>query len=121
MKRLLQWFDSLFEKDDTFYCQKEINNGKKCSAQCEDCQSFMPKQEQSTGKIVNDKILAENLFKEYMKDNVIPRIEEMRNKELAYFQLLVLNNTNSLFLETSQKYLAYYENQLKEYKKYISI
>lgn len=120
MKKLKNWFKSLFEEYDPFYCQKEINNGEKCSKQCEDCNTFMPKQ-QSFSVIINDKILAENLFKEYMKNSVIPRIEDMRNKELAYFQMLILNDVNSLFLETSQKYLAYYENQLKEYNKYISI
>ena len=57
-------------------------------------------------------------FKEQLINDFIPRIEEMKEKELKHLHWLIDNDAPNDFITLSQKYYNHFTQRIKEYKKY---
>ncbi len=59
-------------------------------------------------------------FKEQMKQNIIPRVQEMAEKEKEHLNWLIDNNAPKNMIETSQHYLSHFKQRYKEYIEYVN-
>ena len=58
-------------------------------------------------------------FKEQMKQDIIPRVWQMAEKEKEHLNWLIDNNAPKYMIETSQRYLSHFRQTHKEYIKYV--
>jgi len=58
-------------------------------------------------------------FKQKLKDDIIPRLEELVIKEKEYLDSLISNDSCLGSVELSKQYHSHYTQRLKEYKEYI--
>lgn len=59
-----------------------------------------------------------NSFKQELTDNFIPFIEKLIKKEQMYLDFLIKNNVID-FIESSKRWLDYYNFRLTEYQNYV--
>jgi len=57
-------------------------------------------------------------FKEQMKQDIIPRVLQMAEKEKEHLNWLIDNNAPNEMIETSQRYLSHFRQRHKEYIEY---
>lgn len=57
-------------------------------------------------------------FKEQMKQDIIPRVWQMAEKEKDHLNWLIDNNAPKDMIETSQRYLSHFRQRHKEYIEY---
>ena len=57
-------------------------------------------------------------FKEQMKQDIIPRVWQMAEKEKEHLNWLIDNNAPKDMIETSQRYLSHIRQRYKEYIEY---
>lgn len=57
-------------------------------------------------------------FKEQMKQDIIPFVERMIEKEKEHLNWLIDNNAPKDIIETSQRYLSHFRQRHKEYIEY---
>ena len=57
-------------------------------------------------------------FKEQMKQDIIPRVWQMAEKEKEHLNWLIDNNAPNEMIETSRKYLSHFRQRHKEYIEY---
>lgn len=57
-------------------------------------------------------------FKEQMKQDIIPRVWQMAEKEKEHLNWLIDNNAPKYMIETSRKYLGHFRQRHKEYIEY---
>jgi len=57
-------------------------------------------------------------FKELMKQDIIPRVWQMAEKEKEHLNWLIDNNASNEMIETSRKYLSHFRQRHKEYIEY---
>jgi hypothetical protein len=57
-------------------------------------------------------------FKEQMKQDIIPRVWQMAEKEKEHLNWLIDNNAPKDMIETSQRYLSHFRQRHKEYIEY---
>lgn len=68
---------------------------------------------------LNKSFVMGNLYlKEQMKQNIIPGVSQMVEKEKALLHWLVNNNAPEDMIETSQRYLSHFRQRHKEYIEY---
>ena len=58
-------------------------------------------------------------FKEQMKQDIIPFVERMIEKEKEHLNWLIDNNAVKDIIETSQRYLSHFRQRHKEYIEYV--
>lgn len=58
-------------------------------------------------------------FKEQMKQDVIPRVWQMAEKEKEHLNWLIDNNAPKDMVKTSRKYLSHFRQRHKEYIEYM--
>ena len=58
-------------------------------------------------------------FKEQMKQDIIPRVWQMAEKEKEHLNWLIDNNAPKDMIETSRKYLSHFRQRHKEYIEYM--
>lgn len=59
-------------------------------------------------------------FKEQMKQDIIPRVWQMAEKEKEHLNWLIDNNAPKDMIETSQCYLSHFRQRYKEYIEYVN-
>ena len=59
-------------------------------------------------------------FKEQMKQDIIPRVWQMAEKEKEHLNWLIENNAPKDMIETSRNYLSHFRQRHKEYIDYAS-
>ena len=57
-------------------------------------------------------------FKEQMRQDIIPRVWQMAEKEKKHLNWLIDNNAPKDMIETSQRYLSHFRQRHKEYIEY---
>lgn len=57
-------------------------------------------------------------FKEQMKQDIIPRVWQMAEKEKDHLNWLIDNNAPREMIETSRNYLSHFRQRHKEYIEY---
>ena len=57
-------------------------------------------------------------FKEQMRQDIIPRVWQMAEKEKEHLNWLIDNNAPKDMIETSQRYLSHFRKRHKEYIEY---
>lgn len=58
-------------------------------------------------------------FKEQIKQDIIPIVWQMAEKEKEHLNWLIDNNAPKEMIETSRKYLSHYRQRHKEYNDYV--
>lgn len=59
-------------------------------------------------------------FKEQMKQDIIPRVWQMAEKEKEHLCWLIDNNAPKEMIETSRNYLSHFRQRHKEYNDYVA-
>ena len=59
-------------------------------------------------------------FKEKMKQNIIPIVWQMAEKEKEHLNWLIDNNAPQEMIETSRNYLSHFRQRHKEYNDYVA-
>ena len=59
-------------------------------------------------------------FKEQMKQDIIPRVWQMAEKEKEHLIWLIDNNAPQEMIETSRNYLSHFRQRHKEYNDYVA-
>jgi len=59
-------------------------------------------------------------FKEQMKQDIIPRVWQMAEKEKEHLSWLIDNNAPKEMIEKSRNYLSHYRQRHKEYNDYVA-
>jgi hypothetical protein len=78
---------------------------------------FNKKEEKQGTKSVVSNSLS---FKEQMKQDLIPRVWQMAEKEKEHLSWLIDNNAPKEMVDTSRKYLSHFRQRHKEYNDYVS-
>lgn len=59
-------------------------------------------------------------FKEQMKQDIIPRVWQMTEKEKEHLNWLIDNNAPQEMIEKSRNYLSHFRQRHKEYNDYVA-
>ena len=59
-------------------------------------------------------------FKEQMKQDIIPRVWQIAEKEKEHLNWLIDNNAPQEMIDTSRNYLNHFRQRHKEYKDYVA-
>ena len=59
-------------------------------------------------------------FKEQMKQDIIPKVWQMAEKEKEHLNWLIYNNAPKEMIEKSRKYLSHFRQRHKEYIDYVT-
>lgn len=68
--------------------------------------------------LVKPVISVNTSFKEQLLNDLIPRIEDMKEKEWLHLRWLIDNNAPMDFINLSREYYNYFIQRIKEYHKY---
>jgi len=75
----------------------------------------------SKKKGVTQNVVNSLSFKQEMKQDFIPRIWQMAEKEKKHLEWLIEKNADAEMIETSRKYLSHFRQRHKEYNDYVAM
>jgi len=73
---------------------------------------------EETPQVLEHSVSGSLSFKDQMKQDIIPRVWQMAEKEKEHLNWLIDNNAPKEMIETSQKYLSHFRQRHKEYIEY---